>query len=134
MGEALNVLTMFPQLGLAAPTALSGSGSSRTQVLRFHILLRVNFVVPPLKLRGAQVKPEKRLLIQLRQRRTKKKQSWSHMTVIRLFPTSEVNRGGHVNIKSNLVNERSQILIFIVTIEAVLEQRMKRIGSRVYLI
>lgn len=35
-----------------------------------------------------------------------------------LFPTSEVNRGGHVNIKSNLVNERSQILIFIVTIGA----------------
>lgn len=106
-------------------------GSSSTQVLRFHILFRVNFVVPPLKLRGAQFKPEKRLLIQLRQR-TKKKQSWSHVTVVRLFPTPEVNRGGHVNIKSNLVNERSQILIFIVTI--VLEQRMKRMGSRVDLI
>lgn len=56
------------------------------------------------------------------------------MTVVRLFPTPEVNRGGHVNIKSNLVNERSQILIFIVTIEEVLEQRMRRIGSRVDLI
>lgn len=54
------------------------------------------------------------------------------MTVVRLFPTPEVNRGGHANIKSNLVNERSQILIFIVTI--VLEQRMKRMGSRVDLI
>lgn len=117
MGEPLNVLTMFPQLGLDAPVALSVLGSSSTQVLRFHILSRVNFVAPPLKLRGAQFKPEKRLLRQLRQRRTKKKQSWSHMTVP-LFPTSEVNRGGHVNIKSNLVHERSQILIFIVTIGA----------------
>lgn len=56
------------------------------------------------------------------------------MTVVWLFPTPEVNRGVHVNINSNLVNERSQMLIFIVTIQAVLEKRMKKIGSRVYLI
>lgn len=46
---------------------------------------------------------------------------------------SGVGRGRHFNRKDDLVNERGKILIFIVTIQEVLETRKKEIGSREYL-